>query len=285
MELKEKIILEKRKRHQIYTTLNYLRSHKNKFDFFSTDALTILKLGKEICKKFNQDKLTTEILLLSFFNTDCDLTDIIHKYNINFQTVQRYIINGYELQNNTNFKKKAKKSFLLISNIKNVISSTFHDKILINSTVPCNYEVKIILEKAIENAYRFKTPVITAEILFLTLMEERETSAGQLLKLILKNDLNWSLLRYELLKKLHNQETLIQGNIFKNTRFYAYLLKIEMTDEQFEKLLEKKDFSNIVSSYRDLVVSRVLESDIFDTLEKEVNYSINVNRKDRKYSI
>lgn len=58
-----------------------------------------------------------------------------------------------------------------------------------------------------------------------------------------------------------------------------------MTDEQFEKLLEKKDFSNIVSSYRDLVVSRVLESDIFDTLEKEVNYSINVNRKDRKYSI
>ena len=34
MELSEKIKLEKRKRHQIYTTLNYLRSHKNKFDFF-----------------------------------------------------------------------------------------------------------------------------------------------------------------------------------------------------------------------------------------------------------
>ena len=34
MEISEKITLEKRKRHQIYTTLNYLRSHKNKFDFF-----------------------------------------------------------------------------------------------------------------------------------------------------------------------------------------------------------------------------------------------------------
>ena len=65
MEINEKITLEKRKRHQIYTTLNYLRSHKNKFDFFSSDAITILKLSKEITKKFQQEKLTTEILLLT----------------------------------------------------------------------------------------------------------------------------------------------------------------------------------------------------------------------------
>ena len=55
MELSEKIKLEKRKRHQIYTTLNYLRPHKSKFDFFSHDALKILKLSKEITKKFKQE--------------------------------------------------------------------------------------------------------------------------------------------------------------------------------------------------------------------------------------
>ena len=54
MELSEKIKLEKRKRHQIYTTLNYLRPHKSKFDFFSHDALKILKLSKEITKNLNR---------------------------------------------------------------------------------------------------------------------------------------------------------------------------------------------------------------------------------------
>ena len=144
--------------------------------------------------------------------------------------------------------------------------------------------MKKILDKAIENAYRFKTPVITPEILFLTLLEEKETSGGQLLKLLLGNDLNWNLVRYEILKKLHNQETQVQGSIFKNTRYYAYLLKIEMIDEQFEKLIEKDDFSYIVSAYRDLVVSKVLDCDLFETLEKEIKYSISVNNKNRSYS-
>ena len=144
--------------------------------------------------------------------------------------------------------------------------------------------MKKILDKAIENAYRFKTPVITPEILFLTLLEEKETSGGQLLKLLLGNDLNWNLVRYEILKKLHNQETQVQGRIFKNTRYYAYLLKIEMIDEQFEKLIEKDDFSYIVSAYRDLVVSKVLDCDLFETLEKEIKYSISVNNKNRSYS-
>ena len=73
------------------------------------------------------------------------------------------------------------------------------------------------MDKAIENAYRFKTPFITPEILFLPLLEEKESSGGQLLKLLLGNDLNWNLVRYEILKKLHNQETQVQGSIFKNT--------------------------------------------------------------------
>ena len=140
------------------------------------------------------------------------------------------------------------------------------------------------MDKAIENAYRFKTPVITPEILFLTMLEEKATTSGKLLHLLLGNDLNWNLLRYEILKKLHHQETQVQGQIFKNTRYYAYLLKIEMVDEQFEKLIEKQDFPYIVSAYRDLVVSKVLDCDLFDTLEKEVKHSIRAHKKNRSYS-
>ena len=166
----------------------------------------------------------------------------------------------------------------------NTIQTTFKKKIIITSSSSYNYDVKIILDRAIENAYRFKTPVITPEILFLTILEEKETAGGKLLKLLLDNDLNWNLLRYEILKKLHHQETQVQGNIFKNTRYYAYLLKIEMSDEQFEKLIEKDNFSYIVSAYRDLVISKVLDCDLFETLENEIKYSIQLNTKRKTYS-
>jgi ATP-dependent Clp protease ATP-binding subunit ClpA len=287
MELNEKITLEKRKRHQIYTTLNYLRSHKNKFDFFSSDAITILKLSKEITKKFKQDKLSPEILLLSFFNCESELTDILRKYKITFQTIKRYIIHGHNLQDEINNELISRKNpgKFSIPKVITFFKTNFKKKILITSNIGYNYETKNILDKAIENAYRFKTPVITPEIIFLTILEEKENSAGQLLKLLLENDLNWNLLRYEILKKLHNQETQVQGKIFKNTRYYAYLLKIEMVDEQFEKLIEKNDFPYIVSAYRDLVISKVLDCELFETLEKEIKYSIKINRNNRKYSL
>ena len=57
-----------------------------------------------------------------------------------------------------------------------------------------------------------------------------------------------------------------------------------MVDEQFEKLIEKQDFPYIVSAYRDLVVSKVLDCDLFDTLEKEVKHSIRAHKKNRSYS-
>ena len=288
MEISEKITLEKRKRHQIYTTLNYLRPHKSKFDFFSSDTMTILKLGRELTKKFQQEKLTSEILLLTFFNSESDLTDILRKYNISFAKIKRYIVYGHQLTDDIlqeKFKQRQTK-FGKLSFLKavNTIQTTFKKKISITSSSSYNYDVKIILDRAIENAYRFKTPVITPEILFLTILEEKETAGGKLLKLLLDNDLNWNLLRYEILKKLHHQETQVQGNIFKNTRYYAYLLKIEMSDEQFEKLIEKDNFSYIVSAYRDLVISKVLDCDLFDTLENEIKHSIQLNTKRKTYS-
>ena len=85
----------------------------------------------------------------------------------------------------------------------NTIQTTFK-KISITASPSYNYDVKIILDRAIKNAYRFKTPVITPEIL-LTILRKK-TTGGKLIKLLLDNDLNWNLLRYEILKKLHHQK-------------------------------------------------------------------------------
>ena len=61
----------------------------------------------------------------------------------------------------------------------NTIQTTFKKKLA--SSLSYNYDVKILIEQL--NAYRFKTPVITPEIL-LTILEEKETTGGKLLKLL-----------------------------------------------------------------------------------------------------
>ena len=71
----EKIKIEKRKRHQIYMALNYLRSHKSKFDFFSSDVIQILKAAKELSKNFNRKKLSSEFPDIRFLKAHDALDD------------------------------------------------------------------------------------------------------------------------------------------------------------------------------------------------------------------
>ena len=263
----EKIKIEKRKRHQIYMALDYLKSHKNKFDFFSSDVLQILKASKEISKIFNKKKLSSELLLLSFFNFDSEIVALLKKFDISFELLLESINYGYDL-NDLNKKK--------LFNFKNY-NTWFrkNNSFDSNSKIDFNFEVKFLLEKTIENCYRFKSPIITSEIFFLTLLEESNTSAGQLLKVFLKTEINWNLLRYEILKMIHNQETKIQGNLSKNSRLFAYLLKTELSDYQFLKLLKREEILPIISIYRDLVISKLLQLDLFSSLEEEIKYSIN----------
>jgi hypothetical protein len=118
----------------------------------------------------------------------------------------------------------------------------------------------------------------------LTLLEDNNLSSTAVLRNFLKSDLEWNLFRYEILKKLHNQETKIQGTLEKSLRYFAYLLKTELDDSQFEKLLEKENFKSIILNYRDLVVSKVLENDIFNDIENDIKLSIKINNE-RNYSL
>jgi hypothetical protein len=270
----EKIKNEKKRRHQIYSALEYLDSHNNKFDFFSYDCIKILQTSKNLTKKFGQKKVTSELLLLSFFNSNSELLKFLTKFNISVTSLEKVISYAYGLEENSKNSKSILKFFQSFSN-----DNQSQPQIL-----DFNYEVITILEKSIENSFRFKTPIINSEILFLTLLEDKNLSTSPLLKTFLKTDLDWNLLRYEILKKLHNQETKIQGNLEKSLRYFAYLLKTELDDNQFEKLLEKDNFSSIILTYRDLVISKVLKIDIFNQLEKDIKLSIKINNK-RNYSI
>jgi len=277
LNLNQKIKIEKRKRHQIYTTFDYVRAQSKKFDFFSYDSIKIIKTANSLVKNFKQKKVTPEILLLSFLNEDLELTKILKKFNITFDLVEAYLFHGYEIANSRNQKEN------IFSSLKKTFPFSLEKQFDWKEILENNYELKNLIDKAIENSFRFKTPAITPELIFLTLLEEKTLATSILLKTFLKSDLNWTLLRYEILKKLHHQETIIQGNLSKNYRSFGYLLKIELDDLQFGKLLEKKEFDAIISNYRDLLVSKILKINLFDLIEKDIKISIKVNNT-RDYS-
>ena len=92
LSLSEKIKIEKQKRHQVYTALDYLGPHTNKFDFFSLDSIKLLKNANDLSYYFNQEKVTSDILLLSFLQGNLELLGILKKFNLNFQKLKKYVI-------------------------------------------------------------------------------------------------------------------------------------------------------------------------------------------------
>ena len=62
----EKILIEKRKRHQTYLALDYFLSAVTYFDFFSLDTFNIVKNAKQLAQICNKT-VTSEFLILPFF--------------------------------------------------------------------------------------------------------------------------------------------------------------------------------------------------------------------------
>ena len=272
LTLKEKIQIERRKRYQTYTALNYLVSSITYFDFFSLDAFNIAKKSKYLGQVFNKKDITSEFLIIPFLEINSEISEILDCHSITLSKVQDLVCS---------LNKKTVRKLNMFEKIQ---ENLFKNKIYFQKDFNYSYEVNLIFEKASENALnRFKTPVITSEILFLTILEEKNSRGGKLLKKLLKTDSEWFLLRYKILKKLHNQEVQIRNSVLKNQHYFGYLMKTQLSDKEFEKLLEKKLLENSVSTFRNLLVLEILKEDIFDILEKDVKRSI-VTTSSRKYS-
>jgi hypothetical protein len=144
--------------------------------------------------------------------------------------------------------------------------------------------VRKIFFKASENAiFRFKSPVITSDILFLTMMEGTNTGAGVLIKRLLKNKTNWYLLRYEILKRIHYQESAIRSDVKKNQQFFAYLLKTELSENEFSQLIEKNVLQEAVMVFRNNLIQETVKLNFHKILERDVYASIKATST-RSYS-
>lgn len=282
----EKIKIEKRKRHQAYSALDYSLSLTTYFDFFSFDAFQIAKDAKHFTQLAEKKIVTSDLLLLPFFYTDSKLSEIFENYGLTKEIIQDTISSYYVKSSETSSPQK-------IESLKNFWKDLIsYSPIQINEIVPnpkikYSLEINRIFEKAACNALtRFKTPVISTEILFITLMEEENSRAARIIKKFFTNETDWFLLRYNLIKRLHNQESIIRNQIVPNQHYFAYLLKTRFSDLEFENLIKNEYLKDAVSAFRNELLSEVMKINIYDLLEEEVYASIknNKSKNTRTYS-
>lgn len=272
----DKINREIRKRHYTYTLLDYILSNSTYFDFFSLDTFQVLMHTKyvgSICLS-TEKVIGSEFFLFSFLTLDLPIKKFLEDHNIN-----------------------SKEMGLLISSVNQLNSKALIDKkdfyfrkifkdFQLSKIKPLKYahEVNLLLEKTAENALlRFKTPVITPEIFLITLMEEKNNKSGKLLKKLLKTESNWYLLRYKLIKRIHLQESEIKSKVKKNEHYFTYLLKICLSELEFNTLIEQNSLATGSSFFRNQVVYELLSLDFLKMLYQEIHNSL-VNTAIRKYS-
>lgn len=276
LENSKEIKFEKRKRSQTYSNVDYSLSKITYFDFFSVDAFQISKHAKYFAQYLNLETVTPELLLLSCFYCESSLSEFLKDYEY-----EEFFEKLFFLRNPED-ETKIKFSF---SNFTLYLDS-FKEKVLIpNENIEYSHQINQIFLKASDYAAtHFKNPIITSEILFLTLMDENKYSSSKLIKKILRNEVEWYLLRYELIKQLHHQEANIRGEIFKNRQYFGYLLKTELQEFNFKKLLKKEKLEEGILLFRNLLVLATMKVNAFNLLFKEVKKSIPMTSK-RTYSL
>jgi hypothetical protein len=269
--LSKKVLLEKRKRHQAYITIDYLLGFLTYFDFFSNDTFQILKNSVFFSKLVGKNTITSDVLLISLLDDKFELSKVLKEYNL---------VQGSLLETFSNLENKPTG--------KNPFSSFFSHKSktlsIDEKEIVYSQEINQLFEKTVENAlYRFKTPVVNPDLLFITFMEEKNSKVGKLIAKLLKTEANWYLLRYRLIKRLHSQEVLIRGEITKNQHYFAYLMKTRFSEFDFNKLIKNELLLTAVSFFRNFLVKDILKQNLFQTLGDDISNSIKINNK-RKYS-
>jgi hypothetical protein len=147
-----------------------------------------------------------------------------------------------------------------------------------------SFELHKLFLKSSENCLdRFKTPIITPEILLVTLMEKEESTVSRIMRKKVRNETEWYVLRFKLLKRLYYQEINVRNQVPENQRLFAYLLKTQLSEKNFETLIKKKLLAKAVEIFRDVLIKDLLKHNLFESFDYETYISISMGPK-RYYS-
>lgn len=262
-------LYEKRKREQIYTYLDILLSNYTVFDFFTKESFELLIISKKLAALYEHKYVTEDIFLLSFFYLDAPIKEELKNSGVTYEKVLKKI----QYIKPASMKRPIPEMYL--KKLFRKITKIFKKKVEIDSSFNyisslCNIFTQC-LDKAIEV---YKTPVITPEILFITLMDSDTWISSRVLKEVLTNEPDWVILRYRLVKALYKEESIIKNNLDQNQFYFAYLLKIYLPKTHFLNLADRELLTPGILYFRQLLLLNLLSFDFYAYLEREVNLSI-----------
>jgi len=247
----------------IYGNLKYvLPFDKYKIKFHAFSVLRLLNPFEKKSVKYEIKKLAKEFLVdkkEEIFNTFSSLTflDVVNFY---FDTI-----------NNT-YEKIDEKLFPL------------EKEASIRNSIPFDSDTNHIFLKASENALqRFHTPIITTDILLITLLEEPGPSRT-LLHFLIPNETEWYLLRYKLIKKLYLQEVTIRTEVSSAYIYFAYLLQTKISDLSLDRIFKRGILLSSVAMFRENFYKKLLKTNIYKFLAEEIYTSIEEQSGSRDYS-
>jgi hypothetical protein len=277
--LSDKILFEKRKRNQAYEAMNYYLGVTSMFDFCPPDVILILETTHYLAKKLNRP-VDSDLLYLSYFACNSSVSELLtssglRKSGAKFEKAfpelyvdLRRIVPATKIQRFGLF-------------LKNLFKSEIKQPMPYGNT---SYQLLKIFETAAENAMtRFKTPIISSEILLITLMEERSTKIGALIKASFEDKTKWLAFRYELMKTTHEYESAIRNEVVKNQQYFAYLFCTQVPKSILKELMEDGNLANAVADFRESLMEEVLAKDIFASLEEDIHISMKITNT-RRYS-
>lgn len=263
--LTNKKFREIRRRLYFYTNLELLASRITIFDVMSPETFQILLHAKRIAKYYHFEEVTEEILLLAFLSGKKEINELFKKSKLNKKVVYQEFLTKYKLPSQNIFQK--------IANF--ITEKIFLEKEpLLDKKFNFSTGCLDLLFKASENTFeKFKTFVITPEILFVTLMEKRIP----LLLKTLDSQEKWETLKYILLRQIDTENMLVQGKVKPNQLLYIYLLKSKIPQRTYNLYIGGKRRKILYFAFRALIFSKVLKWDRLKFLEAQTRRSIRIN--------
>lgn len=311
-EYQKKVAAESRKRVQAYSMIDFFMSAVSYFDFFSRDMFDLVQQAKILAFELEDDVVCLDhflYLLVSPRKVEpLELTAILNSYCINIKSVCR-AFKSFDDSKNSPLTLSTDKNFF--SPKKAILSKYYQFIEFINSSELSDYflenlfdfendinddeidfssEVWQLFEKSAENAgYRFKTAVITPEIFFITLMEEKKKKIGKVIRSFVPDEIDWLVLRFKLIKRAYYHESLIRQKVNRKYLSFTYLYKRTIPEISFDQFLTKDDrrLEEIVVTFRNNLIADLLPYEFNDYLQTDVEYTLSSVRKSgsqRRYS-
>ena len=267
----------------------FLKQANISFETYKKEMLLRSKQRSEIIKKEflrvvgdDLSEKTVLDVLINAFEEEVILDylpHLINYYNYQYGNPLSFVKHISKKIQKTAKKLDARLDQLLIK--WKVIKPTKEDE----RVVPFSNEVIEIFDWAYDAAVkRFKTPVITTEILFLGLMENSyKKDEYSTLNNFFASPTDFHLLRYKLFKEIHFQETSLRNLVPKNQHFFAYLLKTQFPEEKINHLLHSNYFARIVEIFRDDLMKKVVAAPLSSMIYEDTIINIRMTSK-RVYS-